>query len=191
MLGIAQKTSSSVKPKLAVLVQHSLKPNSLLTKSRSIGSVVPDTKLSDFKVENEPILSYKKGSAERKSLEDALKRTASTCEEIPIVIGGKEIRSNKVVHQVMPHNHGHKLAKFYYADENIIKSAIKTAVETQPKWDRTSLSERLKIWEKAADLMAGQYRQELNAATMLGQSKTAIQAEIDSAAELIDFIRCV
>jgi len=62
-------------------------------------------------------------------------------------------------------------------------------VETQPKWDRVSIADRLNIWEKAADLMATKYRQELNAATMLGQSKTAIQAEIDAAAELIDFIR--
>lgn len=187
MLSLAARTTSaSVKPQIAALFS-----NNLITKTRSISSVVPDTNLTDFSTFNEPILEYKKGSPERKTLEEALKKTAATCEDVPIVIGGKEIRTNEVRHQVMPHNHKHKLAKFYYADSNIVKQAIKTAVETQPKWDRTPLSERLKIWEKAADLMAGKYRQELNAATMLGQSKTVIQAEIDSAAELIDFIRWV
>ncbi|XP_030371040.1 delta-1-pyrroline-5-carboxylate dehydrogenase, mitochondrial [Scaptodrosophila lebanonensis] len=157
--------------------------------ARSLGSVVPETKLQDFNVVNEPILDYRKNSPERKALVQALEHTAANCEEVPIVIGGKEFKTSKVVHQVMPHNHAHKLAKFYYADKKLLQEAIKTAVNTQPKWDRVPLSERLKIWERAADLMAGKYRQELNAATMLGQSKTAIQAEIDSAAELIDFIR--
>ncbi|XP_073839814.1 delta-1-Pyrroline-5-carboxylate dehydrogenase 1 [Musca autumnalis] len=192
MLNLARTTTqTSVRPKMAAvtLLKNALSSNNLMTKSRCISSVVPDTNLKDFQTYNEPILEYKKGSAERKALEEALKRTAAKCEEIPIVIGGKEIRTDKVVHQVMPHNHQHKLAKFYYADSKTIQSAIKTAVETQPKWDRTTLSERLKIWEKAADLMAGKYRQELNAATMLGQSKTVIQAEIDAAAELIDFFR--
>lgn len=105
------------------------------------------------------------------------------------MIGGKEYKTPEVRYQVMPHDHQHKLASFYYADKKLIEKAIKTAVETQPKWDRVSIADRLKIWEKAADLMATTYRQDLNAATMLGQSKTAIQAEIDSAAELIDFIR--
>lgn len=163
----------------------------LLNKIRNVSSVVPDTRLDDFPVQNEPVYEYKKGSPERIALEEALKRTAAKCEEVPIVIGGKEIRSGKEMYQVMPHNHSHKLAKFYYADSSMIKSAIKAAVETQPKWDKVPFSERLKIWEKAAVLMAGKYRQDLNAATMLGQAKTIVQAEIDSAAELIDFIRYI
>lgn len=73
--------------------------------------------------------------------------------------------------------------------QELVKKGIEVATETQLKWDKVPLVERLAIWEKAAVLMAGKYRQDLNAATMLGQSKTAIQAEIDSAAELIDFIR--
>lgn len=89
----------------------------------------------------------------------------------------------------MPHNHQARIAKFYYADKSLIQKAIKTSVEAQVKWDRVPLKERVAMWEKAADLMAGPYRAELNAATMLGQSKTAIQAEIDASAELIDFIR--
>ncbi|XP_017840385.2 delta-1-pyrroline-5-carboxylate dehydrogenase, mitochondrial [Drosophila busckii] len=157
--------------------------------ARCFGSVVPDVQLQDFSVENETILSYRKNSPERKALQEALKRTAATCEDVPIVIAGKEYKTDRVVHQVMPHNHAHKLAKFYYADQKLIQQAICSAVETQTKWDRVPLVERLKIWERAADLMAGKYRQDLNAATMLGQSKTVIQAEIDAAAELIDFIR--
>lgn len=107
----------------------------------------------------------------------------------------------------MPHDHHKKIAKFYYADTNTIKKAIETATEAQKQWDRVPISERyslrilfwsvakspfyfrLRIWEKAASLMAGKYRARLNATTMLGQSKTIIQAEIDSAAELIDFFR--
>lgn len=156
---------------------------------RSLGSVIPDSNLKDFTVENEPILTYRKDSEERKALKKALKATASKCEEVPIVIGGKEYKTDQVMHQVMPHDHQHKLAKFYYADKKLLEKAIKTAVEAQPKWDRVPLSERLKMWDCAADLMAGKYRQDLNAATMLGQAKTAIQAEIDAACELIDFIR--
>lgn len=115
---------------------------------------------------------------------------SSKTENVPIVIGDREICAGHEMHQVMPHNHQNKLAKFYWADEKTIKEAIDTAVKAQKKWDKTPLEERVRIWEKAADLMAGPYRQELNAATMLGQAKTVIQAEIDSAAELIDFIRC-
>lgn len=155
----------------------------------SSSSVLPDLKLGDASLYNEPILGYLKGSNERKELEKALKKATDTCEDVPIVIGGEEIRTKDVRYQVMPHNHQHKLAKFYYADQGVIKKAIDVAVKTQTQWDRTELRDRIRIWEKAADLMANEYRQELNAATMLGQSKTTIQAEIDSAAELIDFIR--
>lgn len=151
--------------------------------------MVPDVKLPEYPLVNEPVLTYKKGSKERKELEAALKKTASAVEDVPIIIGSEEFRTNNVRHQVMPHNHSQKIAQFYWADKKLVEKAIKTATETQVKWDRTPISERVKIWQKAADLMAGPYRAELNAATMLGQAKTVIQAEIDSAAELIDFIR--
>lgn len=156
---------------------------------RFASSVVPDSGLADVGTYNEPILGYEKGSKERAELEKALKKAADNCEDVPIVIGGEEIRNSNVQYQPMPHNHKQKVAKFYYADQKLINKAIDTAVKTQVKWDRTTLKDRVRIWEKAADLMANEYRQELNAATMLGQSKTVIQAEIDSAAELIDFIR--
>lgn len=150
---------------------------------------MPDTNLKDFGIENEPILDYKKGSKERNELIVALKDAKSKVVDVPIVIAGEEIRTNDVRYQTMPHDHQHKIAKFYYADKKLVEKAIGKSVEMQTKWDRTSLKERLDIWEKAGDLMAGKYRQKLNAATMLGQSKTTIQAEIDAAAELIDFIR--
>lgn len=156
---------------------------------RPIGSMVQDPGLPDFGIVNEPILGYLKGSQERKQLESALKEVASTVEDVPIIIGSEEIKTDQVRHQVMPHDHQKKIAKFYYADAKLVQKAISVAVETQKKWDRTPLVDRLRIWEKAADLMAGPYRQTLNAATMLGQAKTVVQAEIDSAAELIDFIR--
>lgn len=156
---------------------------------RPIGSMVQDPGLPDFGIVNEPILGYLKGSQERKQLDSALKEVASTVEDVPIIIGSEEIKTDQVRHQVMPHDHQKKIAKFYYADAKLVQKAISVAVETQKKWDRTPLVDRLRIWEKAADLMAGPYRQTLNAATMLGQAKTVVQAEIDSAAELIDFIR--
>ncbi|OWR48975.1 hypothetical protein KGM_215291 [Danaus plexippus plexippus] len=89
----------------------------------------------------------------------------------------------------MPHDHGRKLAKFYYASEKTIQKAIQASADAQRRWDKTPLEERIRIWQNAADLMAGAHRQRLNAATMLGQSKSVVQAEIDSAAELIDFFR--
>lgn len=155
----------------------------------STKSVVPRFNTTDIRIENEPILEYKGGSEESLKLKERLKHLSENCEDVPIIIGGEEIRTNDVRYQVMPHSHSERIARFYYADKQLIGRAIDTAVKSQQVWDRTSLEERIRIWTKAADLMAGPYRQELNASTMLGQAKTAIQAEIDSSAELIDFIR--
>ncbi|XP_072392731.1 delta-1-pyrroline-5-carboxylate dehydrogenase, mitochondrial [Diabrotica undecimpunctata] len=156
---------------------------------RCMASVLPDMKINDFAVKNEPVLEYLKGSKERSELEKALKEASSQTEDVPIVIGDQEIKNNDVRYQVMPHDHKKKLAKFYYADKNLVKKAIDVACEAQKKWDAVHIAERIRIWDKAANLMANQYRAKLNAATMLGQAKTMIQAEIDSAAELIDFFR--
>ncbi|CAK1599250.1 unnamed protein product [Parnassius mnemosyne] len=156
---------------------------------RAASSVVELPKFQDFDVQNEPILGYREGSTERKELAEELKRTAAVTEEVPIVIGDEFIKEGEVQHQVMPHDHNKKLAKFYYASEKTIQKAIQVSVDAQKKWDRTPLEERVRIWQKAAEMMAGEHRQRLNAATMLGQSKSVIQAEIDSAAELIDFFR--
>lgn len=155
----------------------------------SVKSVIELPNVPELKLYNEPVLTYRKGSTERKELEKKLQEVSSTCEDIPIVIGNEEFRTNSVRCQVMPHDHSKNIAAFYYADQSLIQKAISVAVDAQKKWDRVPFAERIRIWNRAADLMAGEYRQELNAATMLGQSKTAIQAEIDASAELIDFIR--
>jgi len=129
------------------------------------------------------------GSNERKELEKALKEVSSKTEDVPIIIGGQEYRTKDVRYQVMPHDHQKKIAQFYYATPDLVKKAIEVATETQKKWDAVPLAEKIKIWMKAADMMASKYRWKLNATTMLGQAKTVVQAEIDAAAELIDFIR--
>ncbi|KAI5637378.1 aldehyde dehydrogenase family domain-containing protein [Phthorimaea operculella] len=157
--------------------------------TRPACSVVQPPKISEFSVQNEPILEYRGGSQERAALEKELERLADVTEEVPIVIGGEQIRDGKPQFQVMPHNHGKKIAQFYYASEKTIQKAIDVSVKAQIAWDRVPLEERIAIWSRAAEMMASACRQQLNAATMLGQSKTVIQAEIDSACELIDFIR--
>lgn len=157
--------------------------------TRCISTVVPEPKIEDFGIKNEPILDYLPGSEERRALECALKETASKCEDIPIIIGGEEFRTKDVRYQVMPHNHSKKIAKFYYATPDLIKKAIDTSAKAQKCWDSVPLRERIDIYHKAADMMSSEYRQKLNAATMLGQAKITIQAEIDSSAELIDFMR--
>lgn len=156
---------------------------------RSLSSIVDLPKFQDGGVHNEPVLGYRAGSRERSELMEELQRSAAVTEEIPIVIGGKTIKDGEPRYQVMPHDHSKKIAKYYYASEKTIEKAIQATVTAQVKWDRTPLNERIRIWQNAADLMAGAHRQRLNAATILGQSKTVVQAEIDSAAELIDFFR--
>lgn len=157
---------------------------------RRVSSVAPRASKEDyFTVKNEPILEYLNDSSERKHLNDALKNVSENVEEIPIIIGDEKFTSNDVRYQVMPHNHKKKIAKFYYANSNLIKKAIQVSKKAQLEWDLVPLKERVSIWMKAANLMATKYRMELNATTMAGQSKTVIQAEIDSAAELIDFFR--
>ena len=156
---------------------------------RSLSSIVELPKFQDFGVQNEPVLEYREGSKERAALAAELAQTGAVTEEVPIVIGGENIKEGEPRYQVMPHNHSKKIAKFYYASEKTIQKAMKVSVEAQVRWDRTPLQERIRIWQTAAELMAGAHRQKLNAATMLGQSKSVIQAEIDSAAELIDFFR--
>ncbi|XP_068247598.1 delta-1-pyrroline-5-carboxylate dehydrogenase, mitochondrial-like [Palaemon carinicauda] len=157
--------------------------------ARAVSTIVNDVQITDFSVENEPLLGYMPGSPERAELEAALLKHESQMADIPIMIGDKEYRTDEIKHQVMPHNHSHKLAQFYYATSELVQKAINTAIAEREKWERVPLNEKFDMWLKAADLMATKYRQDLNATTMLGQSKTVIQAEIDSAAELIDFLR--
>ncbi|CAD6994470.1 delta-1-pyrroline-5-carboxylate dehydrogenase, mitochondrial [Ceratitis capitata] len=159
------------------------------SQSKPTKSVLNVEKFTDFQLYNEEVPQFLPGSKEIKNLEKALEHYENNCEDIPIVINGKEIRKGQETYQVMPHRKGHKIAKYYYADNATIEEAIRASVEKQKEWDRTPLTKRIEIWERAADLMTHKYRADLLATTMLGQSKTVIQAEIDSGAELIDFVR--
>jgi 1-pyrroline-5-carboxylate dehydrogenase len=138
---------------------------------------------------NEPVLSYAPGSPERAALKAALDRMAGEEIEIPLVIGGREVRTGDTEVQVMPHDHGHVLARYHKAGPNEVKQAIAAATDAWREWSEWPWEDRLAVFQRAAELLAGRWRAVLNAATMLGQGKTAHQAEIDAACELIDFLR--
>ncbi len=138
---------------------------------------------------NEPVLSYAPGSSERAALKSALATVAAETVDIPVVVGGREIRSGDTHDVVSPHCHQRVLAKVHQADGATISAATKAAAEAQRDWGHWRFEDRAAVFLKAADLLATTHRQLVNAATMLGQSKTAFQAEIDSACELIDFLR--
>jgi 1-pyrroline-5-carboxylate dehydrogenase len=142
-----------------------------------------------IKVENEPILQYKKGSKELKELLSAIRDLESASYDVPIIVNGKEIRTGNKLTQVSPFNHAKSVASFYHADYAIISNAISESQKVRADWDTVPMSERIKMFLRAGDLVSGKYRMKLNAATMLGQAKTLIQAEIDAAAELADFFR--
>jgi len=138
---------------------------------------------------NEPLLDYAPGSAERRSLEKRLDEMLDERIEIPLVIGGREVRTGDTAEAVCPHDHGHVLATFHQAGEREVAMAAEAAAEAWEEWSETPWEARAAVLLKAADLLAGPWRDTVNAATMLNQSKTVYQAEIDSAAELIDFWR--
>src|SRR5687767_3057524 len=138
---------------------------------------------------NDPNKSYLPGAAERADLKARLAQMASERVEIPIVIGGREIRTGRIEHAVMPHNHRHVLADWHVAGPEHVHQAIAAAAEAQREWATWAWHERAAVFLRAAELLTTSWRSTLNAATMLGQSKTVIQAEIDSASELIDFWR--
>ncbi len=138
---------------------------------------------------NEPIKQYSATSAERKELQAMLVNLRSVELDIPMYIGADEVRSNVIVRLHPPHDHQHTLARFHKSDKSHVTQAINAALAAKEKWQNLSWEHRASIFLKAADLIAGPYRAKLNAATMLGQSKNAYQAEIDSACEIIDFLR--
>jgi 1-pyrroline-5-carboxylate dehydrogenase len=138
---------------------------------------------------NEPIKSYAAGSAERKELQAMLKELRSKELDIPMYIGGKEVQSGNKVRLAPPHDHKHTLGYFHKSEKTHVTQAIDAALAAKEKWANLSWEHRASIFLKAAELIAGPYRAKLNAATMLGQSKNAFQAEIDSACEIIDFLR--
>lgn len=138
---------------------------------------------------NEPILSYAPGTPERKELEKTLKEMYAQELDIAMIIGGKEIRTDKKVRIFPPHNISHTLGYYSQGGENDVRQAIETALSVKEKWAAMSWEHRASIFLKMADLISGPYRSRINAATMIGQSKNAFQAEIDSACELADFFR--
>ena len=138
---------------------------------------------------NEPVLGYVPGSAERAALEVELARQAADVLEIPCIINGEEVWTGNVVEQVMPHNHGHVLAKVHLAGEAEVQRGIDAALSAHEGWSTMPWAARAAVFLKASELLAGPRRAEINASTMLNQSKTMHQAEIDSACELIDFWR--
>jgi 1-pyrroline-5-carboxylate dehydrogenase len=138
---------------------------------------------------NEPVLSYASGTPERSALKKALTAVGSRQADIPAVVGGREVRTGVTQDVVSPHCHQRVLAKAHQADRATIDAAVKAAVDAQREWGNWRFEDRAAVFLRAAELLATTHRQLLNAATMLGQSKTAFQAEIDSACELIDFLR--
>jgi len=138
---------------------------------------------------NEAVLSYKPGSAERRLLEEELKAQKSQVIDIPLIIGGKEIRTGKTGKVLMPTDHGHVLATYHMATEKEVSLAIRAALDAKCEWMTLSWMERAAVMAKAAELISKKYRYRINAATMLGQGKNVLQAEIDSACEVIDYLR--
>ena len=137
--------------------------------------------------DNEPILGYEPGSAEKEALLEEMNRQMEEIIEIPCIINGEKIYTGNTVKQVIPHNHRHVIAKVHIAGKKEVKNACQSAINAQESWIELGMDERAKIFEKCAEKLAGEWRMKINAATMLNQSKTAFQAEIDAACELIDF----
>jgi 1-pyrroline-5-carboxylate dehydrogenase len=138
---------------------------------------------------NEPVWDYAPGSPERAELEKTLKEMLATEIEIPVIIGGEEIKTGDMADCVCPHDHGHVLGRYHRARPEDVDKAVKAAAEAWKDWSEMDWRARASIMLKAAELVAGPYRQILNAATMLNLSKTPQQAEIDSACEIVDFYR--
>ena len=144
-----------------------------------------------FKVEmpkNEPVKAYLPGSPERASLKKELERQSAQVVQVPMIIGGKEVWTERKTKAVMPHDHAHVIAEAASGGEKELKDAIAAALAARKAWTEMPMEHRVSIFLKAADLIAGPMRDKVNAATMLGQSKTVYQAEIDTC-ELIDFLR--
>lgn len=138
---------------------------------------------------NEPVLTYASGTKERELLNKTLDDARSTKRDIPMHIGGEEVRTGNKKPISPPHDHKHILGYFHEGDASHVEQAITAALNAKESWTNLAWEHRASIFLKAADLLAGPYRYEINATTMLGQSKNAYQAEIDSACELIDFLR--
>jgi 1-pyrroline-5-carboxylate dehydrogenase len=138
---------------------------------------------------NEPVRQYAPGSPERASLKCVLSRMAGETMDMPLIIGGKEVRTGNKTKAVMPHDHRHVLGEYHKATPQTVEQAVEAALAAHREWSNWSFDDRAAVLLKAAELLTTSWRDVLNAATMLGQSKTVFQAEIDSACEIIDFWR--
>src|SRR3954469_6854562 len=138
---------------------------------------------------NEPVLEYAPGSRERAALKKVLAELKGKEIDIPMYIGSEEVRTGNKRSLHPPHERSHTLGHYHFGDERHVRQAIDAALRVREGWSNTSWEARAHIFLKAADLIASKYRPYMNGTTMLGQSKTAYQAEIDSACELIDFLR--
>jgi 1-pyrroline-5-carboxylate dehydrogenase len=138
---------------------------------------------------NEPIYSYAPGTAERDAIASKLKELREQRTEIPLIIGGKEVHTGRTAPCIIPHDHHHQLGLFHQAGEGEVGMAVTAALDASRAWAGMPWQARLAIFKKAAELIAGPYRMLINAATILGQGKNVFQAEIDSACEMIDFLR--
>ncbi len=138
---------------------------------------------------NEPVLAYGPGTDERAALKAAVKSARSEERDIPMYIGGEEVRTGNKVRLSPPYEHKHTLGHFHEGDASHVNMAIEAALAAKEQWENMAWEQRASIFLKAADLISGPYRAKINAATMLGQSKNAFQAEIDAACEFIDFLR--
>lgn len=138
---------------------------------------------------NEPVLSYAPGSSERAAVKAKIKELKSSLADIPMIIGGKEIRTNETVDLHPPHELTHVLGHYHKGNKSHVEMAVEAALEAKKDWENMAWEDRASIFLKAADLLAGPYRAKMNAATMLCQSKNVFQAEIDCVCELVDFLR--
>ncbi len=138
---------------------------------------------------NEPALGYAPGSPERRSLAETIATMSAQTADLPCVIGGEEVRTGNTFTQRAPHRHDLALAEVHAAGADEVKRAVEAASEAKADWARLPFEQRAAIFLRAADLLAGPFRDRINAATILGQSKSVQQAEIDAACELIDFLR--
>lgn len=138
---------------------------------------------------NEPVKTYAPGSAEREQVQQAFKDMYQSTVDIPLYIGGEEVRTGNTKNLFPPFDHQHHLGVYHTADQALVEKAIATALEARVKWSQMAWEHRAAIFLKAAELLAGPYRAKINAATMIAQGKTVHQAEIDSACEFIDFLR--
>jgi len=139
--------------------------------------------------QNEPVRDYAPGSPERSALKARLDELADGAIEVPLVIGGEEVRTGNLGRMVVPHDHQHSLGTYHKAGQDEVQAAIEAAEAARPEWDAMPWQDRAAIFLRAAEMLASTHRDTINAATMLNQSKTAYQAEIDAACELIDFYR--